>query len=207
MSEEIINVLLVEDNPIDIEAAKRELRKSARQIEVSSASCLAEAVDLLDSNSAISIVVLDLGLPDGAGLQSVRAIRSANEDVPLIVLTRWDEAFAQKIMDAGANGYLSKDDIGNQGLELAICKAIKKVDGSLSVVPITTGPSAAESAPLEMPRKPTIDERRFELSELVTKLRLGCSDLLLNNPDLRDVTELQEIVQAAKRINEIVEGL
>jgi DNA-binding NtrC family response regulator len=48
-----------------------------------------DALEILDE--AIDLVVLDLRLPNGHGLQILRAIAATRDDVPVIVLTGWPE--------------------------------------------------------------------------------------------------------------------
>lgn len=56
------------------------------------------------------VVVIDLQLPDGSGLDLVRAVRGARKDVGLVVLTMYagdEQIFAA--MDAGASAFVGKD--------------------------------------------------------------------------------------------------
>ncbi len=56
------------------------------------------------------MVVTDVRLPDGSGLDVVRALRKENKQVGLVVLTMYagdEQLFAA--MDAGASGFVGKD--------------------------------------------------------------------------------------------------
>ena len=56
------------------------------------------------------VVVTDVRLPDGSGLDVVRALRKENKQVGLVVLTMYagdEQLFAA--MDAGASGFVGKD--------------------------------------------------------------------------------------------------
>ena len=56
------------------------------------------------------MVVTDVRLPDGSGLDMVRALRKENQRIGLVVLTMYagdDQLFAA--MDAGASGFVGKD--------------------------------------------------------------------------------------------------
>lgn len=65
------------------------------------------ALDLLAE--APGLIILDLGLPDMAGLDLLRAIRTRNEGVPIIVLSsRGDEAGKVRALDLGADDYVTK---------------------------------------------------------------------------------------------------
>lgn len=67
------------------------------------AEALAHPADELD------LVVLDLGLPDGDGLDLCRTLRAERPDVPILVLTARDtETDIVVGLDAGADDYLTK---------------------------------------------------------------------------------------------------
>jgi two-component system response regulator DevR len=66
------------------------------------------------------VVVLDVRLPDGSGVDACRDIRSAHPDLPCIMLTAFDDDDAQQAaVLAGAQGWLLKD-IRGAGLVSAI---------------------------------------------------------------------------------------
>jgi two-component system KDP operon response regulator KdpE len=55
------------------------------------------------------LVILDLGLPDVKGLDLLRAIRTQDERIPIVVLSsREDEASKVEALDLGADDYLTK---------------------------------------------------------------------------------------------------
>ena len=55
------------------------------------------------------LVILDLGLPDMQGLELLRQIRAAREDVPIVVLSsRGDEVAKVAALDLGADDYVTK---------------------------------------------------------------------------------------------------
>src|SRR5204862_3801746 len=57
----------------------------------------------------IDAVILDLNLPDSHGLQSLRAIRNQNPELPIVVLTAIeDESAALQALREGAQDYLLK---------------------------------------------------------------------------------------------------
>jgi two-component system KDP operon response regulator KdpE len=65
------------------------------------------ALDLLAE--APELIILDLGLPDMAGLDLLRTIRARNESVPVVVLSsRGDEAGKVQALDLGADDYVTK---------------------------------------------------------------------------------------------------
>lgn len=100
-----LRVLVVEDD--------REIRAlmqsslSVEGFEVQTAVSLSEASALL-RHSPPDVIVLDLGLPDGDGVQLVREVR-ARHSLPIVVVSaRHQEAQKIQLLDAGADDYLTK---------------------------------------------------------------------------------------------------
>lgn len=100
-----LHVLVVEDD--------REIRTLVQSalvlegFEVQTAVTLSEASALLQ-HSPPDLIVLDLGLPDGDGLQLVQQVRRQSS-LPIVVISaRHQEAQKIALLDAGADDYLSK---------------------------------------------------------------------------------------------------
>ena len=98
-------VLVVEDDP-----AIRSMLQSSLAVEgfeVQTAVSVSEAGALL-LHALPDIVLLDLGLPDGDGGELVRHVRQ-HHAIPVIVISaRHQEAEKVKLLDAGADDYLTK---------------------------------------------------------------------------------------------------
>ncbi len=105
-----VKVLLVEDNPGDarlIEELMKEAEETAHY-ELVQVGSLGEALRRLGENSFDS-VLLDLGLPDSQGLDTLTRMRTKVPQVPVVVLTGLaDEAASAEAMRMGAFDYLVK---------------------------------------------------------------------------------------------------
>jgi signal transduction histidine kinase len=122
-----LKVLLVEDNAGDARLL-REMFTTERpgSIALTHLMRLSEALVHL-AKGGVDIVLLDMGLPDGHGLDTVRRVRVVAPDVPLIVLTGLDdEALAAEAMKEGAQDYLIKGQIENRALPRALRHAIER---------------------------------------------------------------------------------
>ncbi len=100
-----LKVLVVEDD-----REIRALLQSSLAVEgydVQTAVSLSEATALL-RHTPPDIVLLDLGLPDGDGVQLVRELRKTHSTPVLVVSARHQEAQKIQLLDAGADDYLSK---------------------------------------------------------------------------------------------------
>jgi len=96
-------VLLVDDEPAIRESLAFALRRDG--FEISQTGSLREARNL---TAEADLVILDLVLPDGNGLEFLRSLR-ARSDVPVIVLTSRDEETERVVgLELGADDYVVK---------------------------------------------------------------------------------------------------
>jgi signal transduction histidine kinase len=122
-----LQILLVEDNSGDARLLREMFSKEKTgSFELTHVLALSEALRLL-AKGGIDIVLLDMGLPDGHGLDTVRRARAVAPGVPLIVLTGLDdEALAAAAMKEGAQDYLIKGEIENRALPRALRHSIER---------------------------------------------------------------------------------
>jgi diguanylate cyclase (GGDEF)-like protein len=104
-----MKLLLVEDNLTDAEFLAASLRRSgASDIDLTHVTTLKEATRAL-RKGGFEVVLLDMGLPDGSGMECVEAVQEADPDMPIVVLSgQDDEDFALGILNKGVQDYLVK---------------------------------------------------------------------------------------------------
>jgi signal transduction histidine kinase len=122
-----LQVLLVEDNAGDARLLHEMFRKEkAGSFVLTHLVRMTEAVAHLE-RGGVDIVLLDMGLPDGHGLDTVRRAQAAAPQVPVIVLTGLDdEALAAQAMKEGAQDYLIKGQIESRALPRALRHAVER---------------------------------------------------------------------------------
>src|ERR1700723_664428 len=127
MKEKPLQVLLVEDNAGDVRLLREMFSKEKRDaFQLTHLLRMSEAETHL-AKGGVDIVLLDLGLPDGHGVDTVRRAHAAAPGVPVIVLTGLDdEALAAEAMKEGAQDYLIKGQIENRALPRALRHAIER---------------------------------------------------------------------------------
>ncbi len=114
-----IEILLVEDNPDDVELTLRALNthKLANRVKVvgdgveALAYLLPEDPALVPPDGFPKVVLLDLKLPRVDGLEVLRRLKSsaATRDIPVVVLTSSrEESDVVRSYDLGANSYIVK---------------------------------------------------------------------------------------------------
>jgi DNA-binding NarL/FixJ family response regulator len=124
-----IRVLLVDDSPI-IRLGLRSALEDCADITI-----VAEAGTAADGLVAVAqlkpdIVLLDLHLPDKSGLVACRELRRIRPQTRVLILTSSsNERNVQEAMNAGAQGYLLKDNDG-----AALASALRAVAGGLPVL-------------------------------------------------------------------------
>ena len=103
----MITVLLVDDHPLVLEALRKEVA-SGGEFNVHVAATLADAREAIDQLRP-HVVVCDVRLPDGSGLQLIKDSRASHARAAFLVLSSYDTpqyvATAQRL---GAAGYMLK---------------------------------------------------------------------------------------------------
>lgn len=101
-------VLLVDDHPVVREGLTKRINNENDLIVCGEAQSFAEAVQAI-TNSRPDIVVMDLSLGDGHGLDLIKNLRAGHNPVPILVFTMFEEAaYALRVLHAGAQGYVMK---------------------------------------------------------------------------------------------------
>jgi two-component system OmpR family response regulator len=101
-----MRILVVEDNARVGDVIARALRTDGHQIAIALTRMEAER-EL--ARAAFELAIIDVGLPDGSGLDLCRATRAHGNDLPILVLTaRTGVDDRVTGLDAGADDYLGK---------------------------------------------------------------------------------------------------
>lgn len=116
-----VKILFIEDNPFDVEIIQSNLIGH----QTVHASTLREARQLL--YSPLDIVLSDLHLPDGTGLDLLVEIRKQELPLPFILMTgAGDQQAAISAIRSGADDYLVKDTASMSRLQKSIHNAIER---------------------------------------------------------------------------------
>jgi signal transduction histidine kinase len=127
MKDKPLHVLLVEDNAGDARLLREMFSKEKPDsFQLTHYLRMSDAENHL-TKGGVDIVLLDMGLPDAHGIDTVRRARAAAPNVPMIVLTGLeDEALAAEAMKEGAQDYLIKGQIESRALPRALRHAIER---------------------------------------------------------------------------------
>lgn len=116
------NVLLIEDHDATRFGFVRYFSKEG--YEIIEASCLADAVATLAAER-VDIIILDINLPDGNGIDFIDTVRVNDPCIPIIVITgEGDIPLAVEAMKRGADNFLTKP-VDNAALAVFMRKTLE----------------------------------------------------------------------------------
>ena len=115
-------VMIVDDHPI-VRQGLRCLVDQEEDLHVcGEAGDAGEAMDMLPELKP-DLVLVDISLRGPDGLELTKLIRSLREDLPILIVSMHDESlYAERVLRAGANGYIMKEEVAQN-----IAEAIRKV--------------------------------------------------------------------------------
>jgi two-component system OmpR family response regulator len=118
-----MHVLVIEDDAMVARVVSRALEAADYRVDVSHN---AEDGTRRALEHTYDAILLDLELPDGDGLDVVRAVRGAGSKVPILIMTgRDDDEHVVRGLDAGADDYILKP-VGAEVLKARVRAAIRR---------------------------------------------------------------------------------
>jgi DNA-binding NarL/FixJ family response regulator len=135
MADPAIRVMLVDDHEVVRQGIRALVEAAGDMTVVAEASGVAEAVERA-SSTLPDVVVMDVRLADGSGIEATREIRATRPETKVVMLTSFadDEALFASIM-AGAAGYVLKQVRSND-----LVRSIRAVaEGQSLLDPAVTG--------------------------------------------------------------------
>lgn len=162
-------VLVVDDHPVVRSGLSALLRGEDWVGRVWEADSVAEA-ERIAACQEIRVAVVDVGLPDGDGVELTRRLRQAHPQLAVLVLTMTAEPdLARAVLQAGGSGFLVKET--SPELLLAGLRTVR--DGGLVVGPhlpdahrVLAAPTTADDAPRGGPFS-ALTPRELQLVRLV----------------------------------------
>jgi signal transduction histidine kinase/DNA-binding response OmpR family regulator len=122
-----MKILYVEDNPLDIELTSRELSRGIPTLKLAVRTTVAAGAAVLEEQGDYDVVLTDLRLPDGSGLDIVNLVRARNLASAVVVLTgQGDEEIAVAAIKAGADDYVAKREGYSRRLPQLVLAAVDR---------------------------------------------------------------------------------
>lgn len=123
----LLSVLIVEDNPGDLFLLEETLRLTKLPFDqIYKATSAAAAIKVINEQK-LSVVLLDLSLPDSSGFNSYDQVNQFASNIPIIVLTGLaDTELALETMANGAQDYLIKGEFDERLLAKSIQYSLER---------------------------------------------------------------------------------
>jgi PAS domain S-box-containing protein len=121
-----LKILLIEDNPGDADLIEEMLSGADVRFELKCVERLSDGIEQIKSDS-FDVILLDLGLPDSRGLDTLMRLHESKPAAPVIVLTGLaDETVGTQAVKAGAQDYIIKGQLDKNLLSRSIRYAIER---------------------------------------------------------------------------------
>lgn len=200
-------ILIVEDDPQITKILKLNLKISG--FDTDNAMTFQDAWHKI-SNDHFDLLLLDIGLPDGNGLDLCQKVRESGNDVPIVFLSALtDEATVVKGIKNGADDYLRKP-FGLEELKVRVNKFVKKIAPHLQVVKfgeLTIDP--VKRVVTVMGEMITLGRKELDILTLLARksgdivTRENILTTLYDNADLYDRTVDSHMSHLRRKIREV----
>lgn len=203
-----MQALIVDDHELIRDALSGVLGSFAEITEISEAGTASKAEKLLENTPTISLVMLDLGLPDDDGLTLLRTIRTKYPSVSVVVLSGTEERSNMTMaLESGAAGFIPKSatrDVMHGALRLIM-------SGGIYVPPEILFRPTQKTAPPVLPRgvaKLGLTERQTDVLRLMMQGKSNkeiCRELDIAEPTVKNhVTAILRELGASNRTEAVI---
>src|SRR5213083_1181547 len=123
MTERTLRVMIVDDEEVLRDVLEVVLRREGFDVVLAASG--EEALNLLDTED-VDLIILDVMLPGISGIDTLRAIRIANPNLPVVVITAFSSIYgAIEARKHGAFHYIPKP-FKNEEVVLTVNKALEQ---------------------------------------------------------------------------------
>ena len=106
----MMKILIVDDHALVRRGLHYVVKEGFPDAEVTEAESAAAALEFLQLGTEIDLSLVDVRMPDLDGLVLLRAMKADRADMPVIMLSTYDNApYVKRALADGASGYLLKD--------------------------------------------------------------------------------------------------
>jgi DNA-binding NarL/FixJ family response regulator len=176
MSESPISIVIVEDEPEFRRRFAQIIESEPSMQLVGVAASRREAQTIIDREN-FDVLLIDLGLPDGNGIDLIRQVSQKKPDADIMVVTVFgDEQHVVSSIEAGATGYVLKD---STPADVISCIRLLRAGGSpvspvvarsvLRAIRNRMGATASPAARSATPEDNPLSTRETEILQLLAK--------------------------------------
>src|SRR5262245_5161210 len=160
VSDQEITIVLADDHVV-VRSALRLLLEAEPDIEVVAEAGDADSAARYVGGHRPTVLILDLNMPGGSGLQAIPKIREQSPDTQIVVLTMQDEtAFAREALQAGVLAYILKEAASEE-----LVKAVRMAANGKTYLQPELGARLAAEPEVQTPDD--LSERELEVLRLI----------------------------------------
>lgn len=116
-------ILIIDDHPLVRQGLIELLQETFQSVVFGQASTFTEALTCIGQDEGWDLILLDISLPDGNGLEALTRIKKQLPATPVLVVSMHpEEHYAMRVLKAGGAGFVSKTDVCN-----VLVKAVKTI--------------------------------------------------------------------------------
>lgn len=156
----MIKILIADDHAIVREGLKQILSDTKDMTVAGEAATAREALSL-SARRSFDVVLLDISMPGGGGLEVLKQLKSHKPRLPVLVLSMYpEEQYALRVLKAGASGYLSKE-----GAPGELIQAVRKVAQGMKYISPSLAEELARAVEYdqEKPLQETLSDREYQV--------------------------------------------
>lgn len=121
-----MRILLIEDNPGDARLVQEMLKETSLDYRINIKEKLGPGLEFVKHHE-VDVVLLDLGLPDSQGLETLNRLHVQFKHLPIVIMTSSDdELLGVQAVNQGAQDYLVKGQVGSKFLERSLLYAVER---------------------------------------------------------------------------------
>lgn len=159
-------LVIIDDHPIVRKGLAELINEESDLKVVGEAASMADAYGVLEEHKP-DLALIDLSLGDGHGLELIKQVRANDWGIKMLVVSMMDEAlYADRVLRAGASGYLRKDQATDH-----IVEAIRRVlDGQVYLSDSATSrvlTQVAGGEPTAASPVDSLSDRELEVFEMI----------------------------------------
>jgi DNA-binding NarL/FixJ family response regulator len=162
-----MRVLIVDDHPMTRAGLAHMINHQPDMIVSGEAESAAQALAALEASEP-DLMLVDITLPGKSGLELIKDLKAMHPGLPVLVISMHDESlYADRVLRAGARGYITKHEGGEKLMRAIRCVLSGKIyvseNMSAHILEIF---SRGQTTP-QRPAIENLSDREFEVFELI----------------------------------------
>src|SRR5580704_15911563 len=209
-----MKILIVDDHALIRDALRGVLKKLQRGAIVLEASDCRQAMATIENHSDITLILLDLTLPDRDGFSVLAELRERYPAIAIVVLSGLqDRATVTKVLELGAVGFIPKSsrrEIMLSAFQLIFAGSVYVPPEILPHEEVSHAAPAArpESRPLVTPTETGLSDRQLDVLALMMQGKSNkaiCRTLNLAEPTVKNhVTAILRALKVSNRTEAVI---